>query len=117
MIECPICHVVNDDQAFFCSECGQRFSSASQSSGFPQQPGQGQWGSGAQPQQGQTSPQAQPFGAAHTPPPPMQQAAVAPQSQQPAQQQQAPQPQQFQQQQQAHTLTLVDNRSIQGRHL
>lgn len=25
MIECPICHVVNEDKALFCSECGQRF--------------------------------------------------------------------------------------------
>lgn len=25
MIECPICHVMNEDHAHFCSECGQRF--------------------------------------------------------------------------------------------
>ena len=25
MIECPVCHVSNDDQARFCLECGQRF--------------------------------------------------------------------------------------------
>ncbi len=28
MIECPICHVMNDDGAHFCAECGQRFSPA-----------------------------------------------------------------------------------------
>jgi hypothetical protein len=26
VIECPVCHVSNDDQARFCLECGQRFS-------------------------------------------------------------------------------------------
>lgn len=25
VIECPICHVMNEEQAHFCSECGQRF--------------------------------------------------------------------------------------------
>ncbi|MBS1953075.1 MAG: hypothetical protein JST89_02755 [Cyanobacteria bacterium SZAS-4] len=28
MIECPICHVMNEEQAHFCSECGQRFAPA-----------------------------------------------------------------------------------------
>lgn len=28
MIECPICHVMNEDGAHFCAECGQRFSPA-----------------------------------------------------------------------------------------
>lgn len=26
MIECPICHVMNEDGSHFCAECGQRFS-------------------------------------------------------------------------------------------
>lgn len=37
MIECPICHVMNDDGAHFCAECGQRFSPA----GPPQPPALG----------------------------------------------------------------------------
>ncbi|MBS2004484.1 MAG: hypothetical protein JST44_23450 [Cyanobacteria bacterium SZAS LIN-5] len=34
MIECPICHVMNEEQAHFCSECGQRFAPASPQSSF-----------------------------------------------------------------------------------
>lgn len=30
MIECPICHVSNEDRSLFCAECGQRFSQATQ---------------------------------------------------------------------------------------
>lgn len=37
MIECPICHVMNEDGAHFCAECGQRFSPA----GPPQPPALG----------------------------------------------------------------------------
>jgi len=36
VIECPICHVQNEDRSLFCAECGQRFgSSASQTSPPP----------------------------------------------------------------------------------
>ncbi len=34
MIECPICHVMNEEQAHFCSECGQRFAPASPQATF-----------------------------------------------------------------------------------
>ncbi len=37
MIECPICHVMNEDGAHLCAECGQRFSPA----GPPQPPALG----------------------------------------------------------------------------
>ncbi|HIA53209.1 MAG TPA: zinc ribbon domain-containing protein [Candidatus Melainabacteria bacterium] len=37
MIECPICHVMNEDGAHFCAECGQRFTPA----GPPQPPALG----------------------------------------------------------------------------
>ncbi|HEY9677917.1 MAG TPA: hypothetical protein V6C76_07900 [Drouetiella sp.] len=36
MIECPICHVMNEDQAHFCSECGQRFGPAASQPSFQQ---------------------------------------------------------------------------------
>ena len=29
MIECPICHVQNDNRSLFCAECGQRFAPTS----------------------------------------------------------------------------------------
>jgi hypothetical protein len=45
VIECPVCHVSNDDQARFCLECGQRFSPPTSA----RQPGPG---SQAQPPQG-----------------------------------------------------------------
>lgn len=34
MIECPICHVMNEEQAHFCSECGQRFAPTSTQTTF-----------------------------------------------------------------------------------
>ncbi len=34
MIECPICHVMNEEQAHFCSECGQRFAPAASQPNF-----------------------------------------------------------------------------------
>lgn len=65
MIECPICHVMNEDQSFFCSECGQRFSPA-QSTGFPQQSTPWQ-GSAPPPSAPQTIPPQPPSGYAAEP--------------------------------------------------
>jgi hypothetical protein len=38
VIECPVCHINNDDQARFCTECGHRFPAASIVNSPPQAP-------------------------------------------------------------------------------